>query len=158
MDLDGDGVISLYELEYFYEDQVAKMDALGIEAMSFVDCACSVLDLVKPNVDGKVTLGDLKRCGLAHIFFNTFLNLDKYVEYEQRDPFASHKVISTTAKYLESYVRYFELMTQIKILHMVLKLLLYCIIHNQLVNASKTGRYILFCIQQTNTRRTDTNR
>lgn len=92
MDLDGDGVISLYELEYFYEDQVAKMEALGIEAMSFEDCACSVLDLVKPKVDGKVSLGDLKRCGLAHIFFNTFLNLDKYVEYEQRDPFASHKV------------------------------------------------------------------
>lgn len=92
MDLDGDGVISLYELEYFYEDQVAKMEALGIEAMSFEDCACSVLDLVKPKVDGKVSLGDLKRCGLAHIFFNTFLNLDKYVEYEQRDPFASLKV------------------------------------------------------------------
>ena len=92
MDLDGDGVISLYELEYFYEDQVTRMEALGIEAMSFEDCACSVLDLVKPKIDGKVSLGDLKRCGLAHIFFNTFLNLDKYVEYEQRDPFASLKV------------------------------------------------------------------
>ena len=92
MDLDGDGVISLYELEYFYEDQVAKMEALGIEAMPFEDCVCSVLDLVKPTIDGKISLGDLKRCGLAHIFFNTFLNLDKYVEYEQRDPFASFKV------------------------------------------------------------------
>lgn len=92
MDLDGDGFISLYELEYFYEDQVAKMEALGIEAMSFEDCVCSVLDLVKPKEEGKVSLGDLKRCGLAHIFFNTFLNLDKYVEYEQRDPFASLKV------------------------------------------------------------------
>ncbi|XP_028401292.1 serine/threonine-protein phosphatase 2A regulatory subunit B'' subunit beta-like [Dendronephthya gigantea] len=91
MDLDGDGIISLYELEYFYEDQVAKMEALGIEAMSFEDCICSVLDLVKPKEEGKVSLGDLKRCGLAHIFFNTFLNLDKYVEYEQRDPFASLK-------------------------------------------------------------------
>ena len=92
MDLDGDGVISLYELEYFYEDQVAKMEALGIEAMPFGDCACSVLDLIKPKENGKITLGDLKRCQLAHIFFNTFLNLDKYVEYEQQDPFASSKV------------------------------------------------------------------
>ena len=95
MDLDGDGVISLYELEYFYEDQVAKMEALGIEAMPFGDCACSVLDLIKPKENGKITLGDLKRCQLAHIFFNTFLNLDKYVEYEQRDPFATSKVCNS---------------------------------------------------------------
>lgn len=64
MDLDGDGFISLYELEHFYEDQVAKMEALGIEAMSFEDCVCSILDLVKPKLDGKLSLGDLKNVDL----------------------------------------------------------------------------------------------
>jgi hypothetical protein len=42
MDIDGDGVLSMYELEYFYEEQAAKMEALGIEAMSFQDCLCQV--------------------------------------------------------------------------------------------------------------------
>jgi len=42
MDLDGDGVLSMYELEYFYEEQAAKMEALGIEAMTFQDCLCQV--------------------------------------------------------------------------------------------------------------------
>lgn len=40
----------------------------------------------------KITLGDLRRCKMAHIFYNTFFNLDKYIEFEQRDPFATAKV------------------------------------------------------------------
>ena len=40
MDLDGDGVLSMYELEYFYTEQVSKMEALGIETMVFEDCLC----------------------------------------------------------------------------------------------------------------------
>ena len=42
MDLDGDGILSMYELEYFYEEQVQKMEALGIETLPFEDCLCQV--------------------------------------------------------------------------------------------------------------------
>ncbi len=42
MDLDGDGFISMYEMEYFYEEQVQKMEALGIETLPFEDCLCQV--------------------------------------------------------------------------------------------------------------------
>ena len=42
MDLDGDGILSMYELEYFYTEQVSKMEALGIETMVFEDCLCQV--------------------------------------------------------------------------------------------------------------------
>ena len=42
MDLDGDGVLSLYELEYFYEEQLQRMKSLGIEALPFEDIACQV--------------------------------------------------------------------------------------------------------------------
>lgn len=48
-----------------------------------------VLVLFSP---GKITLGDLKRCRMAHIFFDTFFNLEKYLDHEQRDPFAVQKV------------------------------------------------------------------
>ncbi|CAH3107197.1 unnamed protein product [Porites lobata] len=89
MDVDGDGVLSMYELEYFYTEQVSKMDALGIETMVFQDCLCQMLDMVKPKVPGCIKLSDLKNCKMAYIFFNTFFNLDKYLEYEQRDPFAA---------------------------------------------------------------------
>lgn len=42
LDLDGDGFLSLYELEYFYEEQVKRMEAIGIEALPFNDCICQV--------------------------------------------------------------------------------------------------------------------
>lgn len=52
MDLDGDGVLSMYELEYFYEEQCQKMESMAIEPLPFEDCLCQMLDLVKPQCDG----------------------------------------------------------------------------------------------------------
>ncbi|KAM9601749.1 serine/threonine-protein phosphatase 2A regulatory subunit B'' subunit alpha isoform 1-T4 [Trichechus inunguis] len=91
MDMDGDGVLSMYELEYFYEEQCERMEAMGIEPLPFHDLLCQMLDLVKPASDGKITLHDLKRCRMAHIFYDTFFNLEKYLDHEQRDPFAVQK-------------------------------------------------------------------
>jgi len=47
MDLDGDGVISMYEMEYFYNEQVEKMEMLGIETLPFQDCLCQVMGTSK---------------------------------------------------------------------------------------------------------------
>uniref|UniRef100_A0A8B9K1W3 Protein phosphatase 2, regulatory subunit B'', alpha n=1 Tax=Astyanax mexicanus TaxID=7994 RepID=A0A8B9K1W3_ASTMX len=91
MDLDGDGVLSMYELEYFYEEQCERMEGMGIEPLPFQDLLCQMLDLVKPEYQGKITLRDLKHCRMAHIFFDTFFNLEKYLDHEQRDPFAVQK-------------------------------------------------------------------
>uniref|UniRef100_A0A4W4EE93 EF-hand domain-containing protein n=1 Tax=Electrophorus electricus TaxID=8005 RepID=A0A4W4EE93_ELEEL len=91
MDLDGDGVLSMYELEYFYEEQCERMEGMGIEPLPFQDLLCQMLDLVKPEYQGKITLRDLKRCRMTHIFFDTFFNLEKYLDHEQRDPFAVQK-------------------------------------------------------------------
>ena len=52
MDLDGDGVLSMYELEYFYEEQCRRLDSMAIEALPFEDCLCQMLDLVKPQSEG----------------------------------------------------------------------------------------------------------
>ncbi|XP_049453129.1 serine/threonine-protein phosphatase 2A regulatory subunit B'' subunit alpha isoform X1 [Epinephelus fuscoguttatus] len=95
MDLDGDGVLSMFELEYFYEEQCERMERMGIEPLPFQDLLCQMLDLVKPESAGKITLGDLKRCRMAHIFFDTFFNLEKYLDHEQRDPFAVQKDIDS---------------------------------------------------------------
>nr|XP_015216608.1 PREDICTED: serine/threonine-protein phosphatase 2A regulatory subunit B'' subunit alpha isoform X3 [Lepisosteus oculatus] len=91
MDLDGDGVLSMYELEHFYEEQCERMEGMGIEPLPFHDLLCQMLDLVKPEQQGRITLHDLKRCRMAHIFYDTFFNLEKYLDHEQRDPFAVQK-------------------------------------------------------------------
>lgn len=56
MDLDGDGVLSMYELEYLYEEQCEKMETMGIEPLPFQDLLCQLLDLVKPEVEGTEAL------------------------------------------------------------------------------------------------------
>ena len=40
---------------------------------------------VSPCPTGRVTLRDLKRCKLAHVFFDTFFNIEKYLDHEQRE-------------------------------------------------------------------------
>ncbi|XP_008550517.1 uncharacterized protein LOC103573275 [Microplitis demolitor] len=89
MDLDGDGYLSMYELEYFYEEQLHRMEAIGLETLPFEDCLCQMLDMIKPKIPGKISLSDLKKCKMTSIFFDTFFNLEKYLDHEQRDPFAS---------------------------------------------------------------------
>ncbi|XP_017892091.1 serine/threonine-protein phosphatase 2A regulatory subunit B'' subunit alpha isoform X2 [Ceratina calcarata] len=89
MDLDGDGYLSMYELEYFYEEQLHRMEAIGLETLPFEDCLCQMLDMIKPTTPGKISLSDLKKCKMTSIFFDTFFNLEKYLDHEQRDPFAS---------------------------------------------------------------------
>ena len=54
-----------------------------------------MIDLVQSKVENVITLQDLKACGLAHVFFMAFVNLSKFIEYEQRDPFTD-KVIDIT--------------------------------------------------------------
>lgn len=90
MDLDGDGFLSMYELEYFYEEQLHRMEAIGMETLPFEDCLCQMLDMIHPEIPGKISLHDLKRCKMTSIFFDTFFNLEKYLDHEQRDPFASN--------------------------------------------------------------------
>uniref|UniRef100_A0A8C8RVF1 EF-hand domain-containing protein n=1 Tax=Pelusios castaneus TaxID=367368 RepID=A0A8C8RVF1_9SAUR len=88
MDLDGDGALSMYELEYFYEEQCQKLDNMAIEPLPFEDCLCQMLDLVKPQCEEKITLHDLKKCKLANVFFDTFFNIEKYLDHEQKDQFS----------------------------------------------------------------------
>jgi len=91
MDLDGDGIISQYEMEYFYNDQLRKMEELGMETLTFVDCLCQVYDMVNPKEKNMIKLRDLKGCKLAPNFFDTFFNLEKWLEHEQKDPFQVSK-------------------------------------------------------------------
>ncbi|KAG8430666.1 hypothetical protein GDO86_020182 [Hymenochirus boettgeri] len=106
MDLDGDGVLSMYELEYFYEEQCQKMESMAIEPLPFEDCICQMLDLVKPQNEGKVTLLDLKKCKLAYLFFDTFLNLEKYLDHEQKDPFSILRVGENEGQELTDWEKY----------------------------------------------------
>ena len=61
-----------------------------------------MLDMVHPAEDGKITLTDLKKCKLTPIFFDTFFNLEKYLDHEQRDPFATQRDSDSEVQYYYS--------------------------------------------------------
>ena len=44
-----------------------------------------------PKKRNVISLQDMKRCRMTPIFFDTFFNLEKYLDHEQRDPFASNR-------------------------------------------------------------------
>ncbi|XP_056611799.1 serine/threonine-protein phosphatase 2A regulatory subunit B'' subunit beta isoform X1 [Triplophysa dalaica] len=106
MDLDGDGVLSMYELQYFYHEQCQKLETMGIEPLPFEDCLCQMLDLVKPEIPGKITLRDLKRCKLSNIFFDTLFNIEKYLDHEQRDPLMAARDAETMGQEISDWERY----------------------------------------------------
>jgi len=49
--------------------------------------------MLSPKERTLITLSDLKRCRMTPIFFDTFFNLEKYLDHEQRDPFASQREV-----------------------------------------------------------------
>ncbi|TSL16057.1 Serine/threonine-protein phosphatase 2A regulatory subunit B'' subunit beta [Bagarius yarrelli] len=106
MDVDGDGILSMYELQYFYQEQCQRLEAMAIEPLPFEDCLCQMLDLVRPETPGKITLRDLKKCKLAHIFFDTFFNIEKYLDHEQRDPFMMAKDAESLGQEISDWERY----------------------------------------------------
>ena len=59
---------------------------------------------------------DLKSCQMTPVFFNTFVNVDKYLDYEQRDPVASVKEEGAEGVELSDWDKYaseqYELLLQ----------------------------------------------
>merc|ERR1719289_757625 len=65
-----------------------------------------MLDMVKPEHKDKITLRDLKKCKMANIFFDTFFNVEKYLDHEQKDPFAPPKDLDGNNRELTDWERY----------------------------------------------------
>ncbi len=89
VDLDGDGVIRDHEMLYFYEDQIHRLECINQEAPQFADIMCQMNDLIRPKCPGQFRIDDFlnRRKNNAGVFFSILLSLNKFMAYEQRDPF-----------------------------------------------------------------------
>ena len=90
IDLDENGVITPHEMDYFYEEQVHRLEYLNHEPILFVDLLCQMNDMVKPSpTEGHFTMEQLRQyITQVGIFFNCLVNLNKFIAYETRDLFA----------------------------------------------------------------------
>ncbi|KAF1878648.1 hypothetical protein Lal_00047319 [Lupinus albus] len=87
IDLDGNGVLTRNELQFFYEEQLHRMECMAQEPVLFEDILCQIIDMIGPENESFITLHDLKGGRLSGSVFNILFNLNKFMAFETRDPF-----------------------------------------------------------------------
>ena len=76
----------MYELEYFYEEQLARLRKANIEAFNFEDMLCQLLDMIHPRHSDFITVNDIKKSGLAPQFYDALFNTMRFLEHEAKEP------------------------------------------------------------------------
>ncbi|XP_076906951.1 serine/threonine protein phosphatase 2A regulatory subunit B''beta-like [Bidens hawaiensis] len=87
IDLDENGALTRNELQFFYEEQLHRMECMAQEPVLFEDILCQIVDMIKPQDEAYFTLHDLKGNKLSGSCFNILFNLNKFMAFESRDPF-----------------------------------------------------------------------
>ncbi|AES82677.2 calcium-binding EF-hand protein [Medicago truncatula] len=87
VDLDGNGVLTRNELQFFYEEQLHRMECMAQEPVLFEDILCQIIDMIRSENESYITLRDLKGGKLSGSVFNILFNLNKFMAFETRDPF-----------------------------------------------------------------------
>ncbi|CAA3005169.1 serine/threonine protein phosphatase 2A regulatory subunit B''beta-like [Olea europaea var. sylvestris] len=87
IDLDGNGIITRNEMQFFYEEQLHRMECMAQEPVLFEDILCQIVDMISPKDESYFTLQDLKGSKLSGSVFNILFNLNKFMAFETRDPF-----------------------------------------------------------------------
>ncbi|CCW63943.1 unnamed protein product [Phytomonas sp. EM1] len=92
LDLDGDGILSIYEMQTFYNMLMEKISFVGENAVCFEDVIRQVFDMIRcPEYRG-LTLADLLNDPeAAHVLLNMFTDFVKLLQYEQSDPLVVHQ-------------------------------------------------------------------
>lgn len=56
IDLDGNGILTRNELQFFYEEQLHRMECMAQEPVLFEDILCQIIDMIGPEVLRSVPL------------------------------------------------------------------------------------------------------
>ncbi len=100
LDLDENGVVGPYEMQYFYEEQIQRIECYNHEPILFNDILCQMNDMICPQKEGNYTIDDLRKLpSLVGLFFNSLFNLNKLICFEQRDMYAEKHEIAEFPDY-----------------------------------------------------------
>ncbi|KEG09978.1 protein phosphatase 2 (formerly 2A), regulatory subunit B [Trypanosoma grayi] len=93
LDLDGDGVLSMYELRIFYEaTRKTVMDFVPDGAAAFEDVICQIFDMFGVEASCGLRLRDLlAKPEAAGVALNMVTNVVRFLQFEQKDPFVAHQ-------------------------------------------------------------------
>lgn len=90
VDVDGDDKLNNMEMRSFYAVQLHRMQCMGHEVVLFDDMLCQMLDMIKPANTDYLLVEDFLQPHCSQVsgaLFDALFNVNKYVMFEQRDPF-----------------------------------------------------------------------
>ncbi|KAL7537293.1 hypothetical protein ACHAWF_005722, partial [Thalassiosira exigua] len=90
VDVDGDDRLNNMEMRSFYAVQLHRMQCMGHEVVPFEDMLCQMMDMIKPASTEYLVVEDFLRPHCSQVsgaLFGVLFNVNKYVLFEQRDPF-----------------------------------------------------------------------
>ncbi|GKY96340.1 hypothetical protein MPSEU_000593700 [Mayamaea pseudoterrestris] len=94
VDVDGDGKLNNMEMRSFYAVQLHRMQCMGHEIVPFEDMLCQMMDMIKPANPDYFIVEDFLQpecCQVSGALFDALFNLNKYLLFEQRDPFVERQ-------------------------------------------------------------------
>jgi serine/threonine-protein phosphatase 2A regulatory subunit B'' len=94
VDVDGDGKLNNMELRSFYAVQLHRMQVMGHEMVPFEDMLCQMMDMMKPKSQEYLVAEDFLDPACQQVsgaLFDALFNLNKYLMFEQRDPFVERQ-------------------------------------------------------------------
>jgi serine/threonine-protein phosphatase 2A regulatory subunit B'' len=94
VDVDGDGKLNNMEMRSFYAVQLHRMQCMGHEIVPFEDMLCQMMDMIKPANPDYLVAEDFLQLECAQVsgaLFDALFNLNKYLMFEQRDPFVERQ-------------------------------------------------------------------
>ncbi|KAL9183981.1 hypothetical protein ACHAXT_002067 [Thalassiosira profunda] len=90
VDVDGDDKLNNMEMRSFYAVQLHRMQCMGHEVVPFEDMLCQMMDMLKPASTEYLVVEDFLQPHCSQVsgaLFDALFNVNKYVMFEQRDPF-----------------------------------------------------------------------
>jgi len=87
LNIDADGILSFFEIAQFWEQQAEKIKQISVDQFHYQNLTDQLKDMIQPANEQGFTLSELKRSGVAGLFFNMIFNLNKFARHEQRDPY-----------------------------------------------------------------------
>jgi len=94
VDVDGDERLNNMEMRSFYAVQLHRMQCMGHEIVPFEDMLCQMIDMIKPGNPDYLVAEDFMQPESSQVsgaLFDALFNLNKYLLFEQRDPFVERQ-------------------------------------------------------------------
>lgn len=94
VDVDGDERLNNMEMRSFYAVQLHRMQCMGHEIVPFEDMLCQMMDMIKPGNPDYLVAEDFMQPESSQVsgaLFDALFNLNKYLLFEQRDPFVERQ-------------------------------------------------------------------